>query len=261
MAFFDDEKYTISFEVDGLRKANFDLALKKLGKTKEELFDAFLAMLITKALRGEAEEPVAPKIPEDSNRLPKETICSRIRRWADRKYSYPHMMLAAYFEAGVIDEISIGAFIVILLLFGCYVMHNHYMIDRHAETHGIVLMYSHYAIVMSLNVVTACQARLPHSGETEAAVALTMVGATLLYFGAVFLNAVYYGRKLWRPAEKGLAAAVLLAGAAIVLILRSGRACLAGMLVMSGGLMILLLWKAHAARITCHECEEEEEAA
>ena len=33
------------------------------------------------------------------------------------------------------------------------------------------------------------------------------------------------------------------------------------MLVMSGGLMILLLWKAHAARITCHECEEEEEAA
>ena len=99
MAFFDDEKYTISFEVDGLRKANFDLALKKLGKTKEELFDAFLAMLITKALRGEAEEPVAPKTPEDSNRLPKETICSRIRRWADRKYSYPHMMLAAYFEA------------------------------------------------------------------------------------------------------------------------------------------------------------------
>ena len=99
MFFFDNQKYTITFEVDDIRKANFDLALEKLGKTKEEAFDAFLAMLITKALGGDANEDVVLEAPDEMKRLSKDKICSRIRRWAERKYSYPHMMLAAYFEA------------------------------------------------------------------------------------------------------------------------------------------------------------------
>ena len=97
MFFFNDEKkYQITFELDEVRKANFELALEKLHKTPEEAFDAFLALLISKALgeKGEGEEPTK----EENKRLPPETIRSRIHRWVERKHSYPHIMIKAYFQ-------------------------------------------------------------------------------------------------------------------------------------------------------------------
>ena len=163
--------------------------------------------------------------------------------------------VGAYFTLESFSRYSVFAFVIIILLFGCYVIHNHYMIDRHADTRGLVLMFSHYGIVIALNVLTVAQTLIAESEINGQTVTNMMLGSTLLYFAGMFMNSIYYKRKLWTAAEKAAACGALAAGAVVMIAMRSPRGCLIGMLIISAGLFAVLLYKTRKQRILCREEE------
>ena len=115
-----DNKVKITFEIDKGRAQNFALALETLKIDKDEAFSDFIALLISRALRGQG--PVNQEMLEaieSKRKLTSETIKSRIEKWAKNKDSLPHHMLKAYFEAkrympdgvdGVYKEKMMGRF-------------------------------------------------------------------------------------------------------------------------------------------------------
>ena len=161
----------------------------------------------------------------------------------------------AYFTLESFGRHSVFVFSIIIMLFGCYVIHNHYMIDRHADTRGFMLMFSHYAMVIALNVITAATNLIAENEINGQTVTNMMLGASLLYFAGMFLNSVYYKRKLWTAAEKIAAGCALIAGAIVMIAMLSPKGCLIGMLVMSAGLFAVLLYKTKKQRIVCREAE------
>jgi low temperature requirement protein LtrA len=66
--------------------------------------------------------------------------------------------VAPYFTIDHFNLVSVAAFVIVLLFFGCYVLHNHHLINRGMNTtRGLTLMFSHYAMVISLNMITVGQ--------------------------------------------------------------------------------------------------------
>ena len=163
--------------------------------------------------------------------------------------------VGVFFMPESLSHYSFFAFLIIILLFGCYVIHNHYMIDRHADTRGLVLMFSHYAMIIGLNVITAAQTLIAEDEINGQTATNMMLGSTLLYFAGMFMNSIYYKRKLWSAAEKAAACGALAAGAVVMIAMRSPRGCLLGMLIISAGLFAVLLYKTRKQRILCREEE------
>ena len=104
MAFFDDENIvTISFKVDKKRADYYELARSILNKSDNELFEDFLSMVITKALRQNRVNDEEEKKEVDKKVLAEEVIRSRIIKWADAINSYPHIMIKSYLESASIQ--------------------------------------------------------------------------------------------------------------------------------------------------------------
>ena len=108
MFFFEKNKSEITFEIDDHRLQDFNQALSILGLTKEEAFDRFLSLLIHEALApaSEKEESVSEESKPGSKRLSQETIKSRIAAWAAKPRCYPHIMIKAFFAAGLNYDIK-----------------------------------------------------------------------------------------------------------------------------------------------------------
>jgi len=63
------------------------------------------------------------------------------------------ILQAWYFKVENFGINSIIAFGIIVLLFGCYVVNNHNMVNSHQSTRGLVWMYSHFAIIILMIVI------------------------------------------------------------------------------------------------------------
>ena len=116
-------------------------------------------------------------------------------------------------------------------------------------------MFSHYAMIIGLNVITAAQTLIAEDEINGQTATNMMLGSTLLYFAGMFMNSIYYKRKLWSAAEKAAACGALAAGAVVMIAMRSPRGCLLGMLIISAGLFAVLLYKTRKQRILCREEE------
>ena len=106
MPFFkDEEKVTIEFQVDKKRADNYNLARSILEESDDEIFEDFLAMLITKALRKNNSktdvynESIQGFSRTNAPQLTEETIRSRIQKWAQNIHSFPHIMIKSYIKA------------------------------------------------------------------------------------------------------------------------------------------------------------------
>ena len=100
MAFFDDENLvTISFKVDKKRADNYELARSILNASDNELFEDFLAMIITKALKKNQNGEEEDNFSVEKKYLSEETIRSRIHKWAHSIDSYPHLMIKSFVMA------------------------------------------------------------------------------------------------------------------------------------------------------------------
>ena len=150
-------------------------------------------------------------------------------------------------------------FAVILLLFGCYVIQIHELCDHHRVDRALRLMFSHYFIVISLNLITVAFKFLENPEANRLLTAGLMSAAMLLFFTAVYSDSVYYHlRYRLTGRDVMIAAAALAAGSAFMFLMRNNvYGFLAGALIAAGGNFTMLFIKLNAKREEHHHVEQE----
>lgn len=83
-------------------------------------------------------------------------------------------------------------FAVILLLFGCYVTQIHCLCNHHRVDRALRLMFSHYFVVIALNLVTVSFKFLENPEASRLFTAELMRTAVILFFIAIYSDSIYY---------------------------------------------------------------------
>ena len=81
-------------------------------------------------------------------------------------------------------------------MFGSYVIQIHRMMDHHRVERSLRLMFSHYFIVISINLVTV-SLELIHSGEVNPAFASgLMIVSLIVFYVSILVNKEYYKQNI-----------------------------------------------------------------
>lgn len=150
-----------------------------------------------------------------------------------------------YFDVRNFTLRPILVFVVTLTLYGCYVIQIHYLCSHHRTDRSLRLMFSHYFIVISVNLITVAFKFLENPEADRLFTAGLMTAAFVLFFVSLFSNSVYYYDRFAFTGKDGwIAAASLMAGAIIMLVGReSVYLFLIGAFIAAAGNFALLLAK------------------
>ena len=136
-------------------------------------------------------------------------------------------------------------FAVVLALFGCYVVQIHYLCNHHRVERALRLMFSHYFIVIAVNLVTVAFKFLNNPEANGIFTAGLMSVAFVLFFISIYSDSTYYHEKFrFLTVDGMIAAGCILLGAVLMFFLnRSIYGFLVGALVAAAGNFILLILK------------------
>lgn len=97
-----------------------------------------------------------------------------------------------FFNVNSFDFVPILVFLIVIGMFGSYVLQIHYLVDHHREERSLRLMFSHYFIVISINLVTVAF-ELIHSGEINYWIpSLMMIISLIVFYLSIMANKEYY---------------------------------------------------------------------
>lgn len=139
----------------------------------------------------------------------------------------------------------IMVFAVILALFGCYVTQIHYLCNHHRTDRSLLLMFSHYFIVISVNLVTIAFKFLENQEADRLFTAGLMTAAFALFYVSLFSDSRYYHERFSFSAKDICIFAIsLVTGASVIIIGRNSiYGFLIGMLIVAFGNFGMLLFK------------------
>lgn len=153
--------------------------------------------------------------------------------------------MTGFFDVKHVTLRPILVFAVILCLFGCYVTQIHYLCNHHRVDRSLRLMFSHYFIVIAVNLITVAFKFLENPEASHLFTAGLMIAALILFFAAIFSDSIYYHEK-YRFGIKDAAESCgfLVIGAAVMLLVRSTiYGFLIGALITACGNFVMLLMK------------------
>ena len=157
--------------------------------------------------------------------------------------------MTGFFDVKHFTLRPILVFAVILCLFGCYVTQIHYLCNHHRVDRSLRLMFSHYFIVIAVNLITVAFKFLENPEASHLFTAGLMIAALILFFAAIFSDSIYYHEK-YRFGIKDAAESCgfLVIGAAVMLLVRSTiYGFLIGALITACGSFVMLLMKYKGA--------------
>ncbi|MDO5859896.1 low temperature requirement protein A [Methanobrevibacter sp.] len=153
--------------------------------------------------------------------------------------------LTHFFDTSNFNFVPILVFFIVLTMFGSYVIQIHYLMEHNRVERSLRLMFSHYFIVISINLVTVAL-ELIHSGEVNHLFASgLMIGSLVIFYLSIMANKEYY-RKNIKLTKKDIILMIMatFVGMAIVLIFISNLyAFLIGSLTITFGNFGVLLTK------------------
>ncbi len=124
-----------------------------------------------------------------------------------------------FFDVRSFSLRPILVFAVILTLFGCYVTQIHYLCNHHRTNRALRLMFSHYFVVIAVNLVTIAFKFLDNPEADRFFTAILMTAALVLFFISIFADSIYYHDGLsFRIKDAGISAAFTAAGGAAMII-------------------------------------------
>ena len=153
--------------------------------------------------------------------------------------------MTGFFDVKHFTLRPILVFAVILCLFGCYVTQIHYLCNHHRVDRSLRLMFSHYFIVIAVNLITVAFKFLENPEASHLFTAGLMIAALILFFAAIFSDSIYYHEK-YRFGIKAAAESCgfMLIGAAVMLLVRfTIYGFLIGALIAACGNFVMLLIK------------------
>ena len=155
--------------------------------------------------------------------------------------------MTGFFDTTRLSVVPLMVFGVLIFLFGCYVVQVHNLVEHHARHRALRLMFSHYVIVIAINLLTVA---LKGVGEAFAPWALEamMVAALVLYFVALMAHGAYYKEGVARTGQDAVALAAVVALGCLIVLLSGGEVhrYLAGALVAAVGGFVLLYRRQRA---------------
>lgn len=136
-------------------------------------------------------------------------------------------------------------FFIVLTMFGSYVIQIHNLMEHHRVERSLRLMFSHYFVVISINLVTVAL-ELVHSGEVNHILAGgLMIASLVIFYLSIMANKEYYKENI-KLTKKDilLMFVVTVIGISIILIFISSLyAFLIGSLIITFGNFSVLLRK------------------
>ena len=101
-----------------------------------------------------------------------------------------------FFDVSDLTPVPVLLFLIILTMFGSYVIQIHRLMDHNRVERSLRLMFSHYFIVISINLVTVAL-ELIHSGEVNSMFASgLMVASLIVFYVSLMANKEYYRQNI-----------------------------------------------------------------
>lgn len=151
--------------------------------------------------------------------------------------------MAHFFDISHFNLIPIMVFFIILTMFGSYVVQIHNLVNHHREERSLRLMFSHYFIVISINLVTFAL-ELIHSGEINHwIVSGMMIISLIVFYVSIMANREYYYDNV-KLSRKNILSMVLVTFIGILVILTfidSLYGFLIGVLIVTWGNLAILI--------------------
>lgn len=86
-------------------------------------------------------------------------------------------------------------FVIILALYGCYIIQIHWLCNHHRVDRSLRLMFSHYFIVISINLITVAFKFLENTESNKFFTAILMSAGLMLFFISLYANRYYYHKR------------------------------------------------------------------
>ena len=101
-----------------------------------------------------------------------------------------------FFDVSDLTPVPVLLFLIILTMFGSYVIQIHRLMDHNRVERSLRLMFSHYFIVISINLVTVAL-ELIHSGEVNPMFASgLMIASLIVFYVSLMANKEYYRQNI-----------------------------------------------------------------
>ena len=153
--------------------------------------------------------------------------------------------LTHFFDVANFTAVPILVFFIVLTMFGSYVVQIHNLMEHHRVERSLRLMFSHYFIVISINLVTVAL-ELIHSGEVNPVFATgLMVVSLIIFYVSIMVNKEYYKENI-KLTKKEILQMIMTTALGIVVILifiSNLYAFLIGSLIITFGNFTILLMK------------------
>ena len=153
--------------------------------------------------------------------------------------------LTHFFDVSNFSLVPILLFFIVLAMFGSYVIQIHRLAEHMRVERALRLMFSHYFIIISINLVTVAF-ELIYAGEVNTIfVSMLMIVSLMIFYISIMVNKEYYRQNIKLTKRDILKMVmVFIIGTAIILIFISNLyAFLAGSLIITLGNFMILLMK------------------
>lgn len=153
--------------------------------------------------------------------------------------------LTHFFDIFNSNAVPILVFLIVIAMFGSYVIQIHRLVQHNRVERSLGLMFSHYFIIISINLVTVAF-ELIHSGSVDYLfVSMLMIVSLVIFYISIMANRQYYRQNI-KLTKKDILLMIMatVCGIAIILIFISNLyAFLIGSLIITFGNFSVLLMK------------------
>ncbi|MER2014528.1 MAG: low temperature requirement protein A [Methanobrevibacter sp.] len=147
-----------------------------------------------------------------------------------------------FFDITSLNLRSFLVFFIVLSMFASYVIQIHRLVDHHREEIGFKLMFTHYFIIISINLITVVF-ELLHSGEFDSHFqSIVMIISLSVFYISLMANRSYYkdGVVFTRNDSIKMILCVVVGSLIILLFNNTAHGFLLGVLVITCGIFIVL---------------------
>jgi low temperature requirement protein LtrA len=153
--------------------------------------------------------------------------------------------LTHFFDISNFSPVPVLVFLIVITMFGSYVIQIHRLVEHNRVERSLRLMFSHYFIIISINLVTVAF-ELIHSGSVNYLfVGMLMIVSLVIFYISIMANKEYYRQSI-KLTKKDILLMIMatVCGIAIILIFISNLyAFLIGSLCITFGNFCVLLMK------------------
>ena len=153
--------------------------------------------------------------------------------------------ISQFFDVSKFSFLPSALFVIILLMFTCYVTQIHYLVEHRLVDRGLRMMFSHYFVVIAINMLTISIKFLIVNNSDHVFIALHSAFAIAMFFIAIYVNSIYYKKEyIFTKLDWALFAASVVLGIIVLMIfIESIWGLVAGCLVMILPNMVMLIRK------------------